>query len=72
MPFSGYYLSDIESAYIDAFKNRVNRICKNKEMNIHINTADFSSIAEKLFTGIQPISWKDTGYLVFLDPLDYT
>ncbi len=68
LPFSGYYLSDIKSEYIDALRNRIKKIPKNKDMNIHIANADFSSRAENLFTGIQPESWKDTGYLVFLDP----
>jgi three-Cys-motif partner protein len=66
--FSGYYLSDIESDYIDALKTRVNRISKNQEMNINISVTNFSSRASEIFSGRQPESWKDTGYLVFLDP----
>jgi three-Cys-motif partner protein len=67
-PFSGYHLSDIRAEYVSALKNRINKVPNNAKMEIYLDACNFSSKIEELFTGMQPQRWKETGYLVFLDP----
>ncbi|MFZ0512654.1 MAG: hypothetical protein WAM14_13685, partial [Candidatus Nitrosopolaris sp.] len=67
-PFYKYYLSDNKARYVTALKDHINRLSLNEDVDIHVNKINFSDFVEELFSDEKPANWKDTGYLVFLDP----
>ena len=68
--FDKYFFSDKNKNSIDILGERVRK--GDKISDIVTEKNNFKDTIEKLFTGEKPESWKDKGYLVFLDPYGFT
>lgn len=69
--FDKYYLSELKSEYVEILKKRVNRTCIGKGIDVSVSKLKFRNAIENIFSGKKPVRWKDTGYLVFLDPYGF-